>query len=248
MLNLNLFFLFLLIIIPFIIYLFNPIFKGYWGEKKVSFLLSLLNKKQYTIINNVLLKSDDKTAQIDHLVVSNFGIFVIETKNYKGWIFGDENSYYWTQVLFKRKYKLYNPIRQNNGHVKALKHYLRSFPQIKYIPIVVFSSNSTLKVSTDSIVIYTMDILNIIKSFKTPVITEKERQIIIGVLNYLNSNNRVTKNEFKKLQKINNKKIESKINQKICPSCGGNLKTKHGKFGKFIGCDNFPQCKFTSNI
>jgi len=54
-------------------------------------------------------------------VVSNYGIFVIETKNYKGWIIGNEFDDYWTQVIFKRKEKLYNPIKQNYGHIQALK-------------------------------------------------------------------------------------------------------------------------------
>lgn len=79
--------------------------KGIIGEKTVSSILNLLDKSEYKIINDVVLKAGNTTTQIDHLVISNFGIFVIETKNYKGWILGYENSEYWTQVIFKRKEK-----------------------------------------------------------------------------------------------------------------------------------------------
>lgn len=58
-------------------------------------------------------------ALIDHVVISKYGVFVIETKNYRGWIIGNEKSEYWTQVIYKRKERLYNPIKQNYGHIKA---------------------------------------------------------------------------------------------------------------------------------
>ena len=76
--------------------------------------------------------------QIDHVVVSIYGIFVIETKNYSGWIFGDENSQYWAQVIYKTKNRFYNPILQNRGHIKALQGLLQDYSHIRYIPIVVF--------------------------------------------------------------------------------------------------------------
>lgn len=66
------------------------------GEKTTSSILLFLDKSKYKVINNVVLKSGDKTSQIDHIVISDYGIFVIETKNYKGWILGSENSEYWT--------------------------------------------------------------------------------------------------------------------------------------------------------
>lgn len=77
-------------------------------------------RTKYKVLNNITLQTDGRTTQIDHVVVSNLGLFVIETKNYKGWIIGDEYSEYWTQVIYKRKEKLYNHIRQNYGHLMAL--------------------------------------------------------------------------------------------------------------------------------
>jgi restriction system protein len=77
-------------------------FKGLWGEFLVNFLLKkFLPKNQYTLIKNVTLPTEDGTTQIDHIVVSAFGVFVIETKNMKGWIFGNAKQKQWTQKIFK---------------------------------------------------------------------------------------------------------------------------------------------------
>ena len=148
----------LILLISFIIliliwFLFKPKIKGIIGEKTTSSILLFLDKSKYKVINNVVLKSGDKTSQIDHIVISDYGIFVIETKNYKGWILGSENSEYWTQVIYKRKEKLYNPIRQNLSHIKALKDCLYEFPDIDYKSIIVFSSKAAIKVNTSTDVI-----------------------------------------------------------------------------------------------
>lgn len=92
-----------LVLLVAIFSIFKPKIKGFLGEKVVSAILSRLNPQKYTVINDVMLNINGKTSQIDHVVVSNYGIFVIETKNYKGWILGDERSEYWTQVIYKRK-------------------------------------------------------------------------------------------------------------------------------------------------
>src|SRR5688572_22903440 len=106
---------------------------GIIGEKKTSYFLRFLDKSRYKVINGLVLEYDGKTTQIDHLVISDFGLFVIETKNYQGWILGNDNSEYWTQVIFKRKEKFYNPVKQNLGHIRALKKHLPEFPHINYI-------------------------------------------------------------------------------------------------------------------
>lgn len=78
-------------------------------------------------------------------MTSIYGIFVIETKHYEGWIFGKEDQKYWTQVIYKRKEKLYNPIWQNNTHIKSLKNYLNLEDNFSFYSIIAFSNNSTLK-------------------------------------------------------------------------------------------------------
>ena len=93
--------------------------KGEMAELRVHNVLIEL-PEEYHVIDNVIIGSNNYSSQIDHIVVSPYGIFVIETKGYKGWIYGGENAQYWTQNIFGKKYQLYNPILQNQGHVKAL--------------------------------------------------------------------------------------------------------------------------------
>jgi hypothetical protein len=65
----------------------------------------------YHLLNHITLRLEDGTTQIDHVLVSRFGIFVIETKDYKGWIFAGPRDRYWTQVLYRAKFRFQNPLR-----------------------------------------------------------------------------------------------------------------------------------------
>ena len=108
-------------IIVLIIILRSPTAKGKIGESSASYKLNRLGEG-YVVLNNIVISSyGQKTTQIDHIVVSIYGIFVIETKNYKGWIYGSEYKEYWLQTFPKRKYEFYNPIKQNELHVRALR-------------------------------------------------------------------------------------------------------------------------------
>ena len=97
-------------------------FKGVLGETVINIAMWLkLEKDVYHRLNNITLPlANGGSTQIDHVIVSVYGIFVIETKNYKGWIFGNEAQRQWTQVIMGRKYKFQNPLRQNYLHIKTL--------------------------------------------------------------------------------------------------------------------------------
>lgn len=101
---------------------------GLYGEYKVRKAIkkieSTLSGKYNALHNLYIPKQDGSTSQIDHVILSDQGLFVIETKNYSGWIFGDETSKYWTQVIYKRKEKFLNPILQNKGHIKVLRGWI----------------------------------------------------------------------------------------------------------------------------
>jgi hypothetical protein len=153
----------ILIFIMYVYRLYIPKIKGVIGEKSISSILFFLDKSKYIVLNNIVLKKGNNTTQIDHIVISDFGIFVIETKNFKGWIVGNENSEYWTQIIFKWKSKFYNPIKQNYGHIIALRDCLSQYPNINYISIVVFSSNSEIKVNSLSEVINSNKLIATIK-------------------------------------------------------------------------------------
>ena len=80
------------LVIPGTVKVIKPRMKGFIGEKTVALLLATLDKRKYRTINDLIIRADGKSSQIDHVVISNYGIFIIETKNYKGWITGYESS------------------------------------------------------------------------------------------------------------------------------------------------------------
>lgn len=140
----------------------TPKIKGKTGEATIAIILKKLEKEDYIVLNNVMLDVSElagtriNTSQIDHVVVSKYGIFPIETKNYKGWITGNENSDKWTQTIYKTKNQFMNPIKQNYGHVKALEALIKENASrcdltgdIPIYPIVAFSGDANLKVKTE---------------------------------------------------------------------------------------------------
>ena len=91
----------------------SNIFKGWFGEKKTTFNMWLsLDAKIYRRYHDVIIPTANGTTQIDHLLVSPYGLFIVETKNFKGWIFGSENQAKWTKSIYGKKYSFQNPLRQ----------------------------------------------------------------------------------------------------------------------------------------
>ncbi len=212
--------------------------KGRFGEYKVSSILSSLPRNEYRILNNVMLLSSKGTTQIDHIVVSVYGIFVIETKNYKGWITGGERSEQWTKNVYGKKYRFYNPLRQNYGHIKTLQSVL-NVPESAYVSIVAFSPKSTIKVKTTENVVYYSKIKSVIKRYNSPIIAQNQLDILVSEIQNANVDSKEMRKEH--INNINNRFTR----EGICPRCGGVLLERNGKYGKFLGCSNYPKCKFT---
>lgn len=127
-------------------FLKTPWFKGKFGEWLVARMLThRLDPAYYTVLNNVMIPDQaGGTTQIDHLVFSPFGVFVIETKNMKGWIFGDAKNATWTQTIYRSKHKFQNPFRQNYKHIKCLAE-LTSLDERHLIHVVVFIGDCNMK-------------------------------------------------------------------------------------------------------
>lgn len=228
-----------------ILKVFKPRIRGYFGEKSVSFLLSRLDPSKYRVINNIMLQIGNKTTQIDHVVASNYGIFVIETKNYQGWIIGNEYDEYWRQVIYKRKEKLHNPIKQNFGHIQALKQVLSEFPELNFISIVVFTTKADLKVKAKSHVTYTIKLPRTIKKYKEECISDSVKEQIYTKLISLNIDSKENRSVHIQNIKMNLSDQRDSVNENKCPRCGGELVIRRGKYGQFKGCSNYPKCKFT---
>ncbi len=236
--------------------------KGKKGEKIVHKILSKL-PPDYTLLEDVVLFTETGTTQIDHIVISKYGIFAIETKNYRREIYGDDNREYWTQMIvtkvrFRRlfskvytyvtKNKLYNPVKQSIGHVYAIKKKLRDMPYLYIEPIIVFIGNADLShVITNHKVIYGKNLLSTILSYTTVVITETDVQLIVEKLTKHNVKGVIdNKTHVHNIKMAEQRKYES-IQSGLCPRCGGKLILKKGEYGSFYGCSNYPKCKFTCN-
>lgn len=123
--------------------------RGKIAEKMVHHKLMQL-PEEYHVIDDVLFVSNGRSTQIDHIVVSPYAVFVIETKGYKGWIFGGESTEYWTQSIYGHKSTFYSPLLQNDGHVRFLKFMLKDLGNIPFIPIVCFNNEAELKVNVNT--------------------------------------------------------------------------------------------------
>lgn len=236
--------LFLALIIFAIFYRLNyASIKGKRGEWHIASILSSL-PDSYCLLNDFFIQESGFSTQIDHIVISEFGIFVIETKNYSGWIFGTDNAEYWTKNKYGTKYKFYNPIRQNEAHIKALQYILGISPY-KFIPIVVFLKGADLKISTQHIVIHPSQLKSVIYSYNTFLLTTAEKEYIFRQLLSIN----IVDPEIRKthLRTIENNVYRKNVatQQGKCPRCGGNLVFRNGKYGKFWGCSNYPKCTYT---
>lgn len=138
-------FLALILLLIIVSYLKSSHFKGKAGEAIVKLSInSKLDPNIYHLINDVTLPSFDGTTQIDHLIVSIYGIFVIETKNMQGWIFGNKHNKTWTQTIYKRSYTFQNPLHQNYKHIKVLSK-ITGIEENKFHSIIVFIGDSTFK-------------------------------------------------------------------------------------------------------
>ena len=205
--------------------------KGKVGEKVVAGKLDRLPKDQYRVLNNVTI----------------YGIFVIETKNYNGWIYGGEHAEYWTQNIYGNKYQLYNPILQNAGHVRALRRILKDYEPLPILPIVAFSGKADIKVKVEeACVVYWSQIRSVINQFGEKRLTRAQVNEICDAVQaaQLEPGKQAEKQHLKDIRNAREQKYDA-IASGRCPRCGGTLVLRSGKYGQFYGCSNYPHCKYT---
>ena len=119
--------------------------KGSLGEYRLYRELMKLDAEAKVLPNVYVPRKDGTTSEIDVLYIANTGLYVFESKNYGGWIYGTEKRRYWTQTFPNgTKHSFFNPIFQNNGHISALKAYL-NLADMYFHSVIVFGENATIK-------------------------------------------------------------------------------------------------------
>lgn len=214
---------------------------GQFGEFSTEFALTNDNLDgELVVLKNIYVPYRDKTSEIDLLMIHEKGIFVFESKNYSGWIFGNASQLNWTQSLQNgEKHHFYNPIRQNQTHIKALSEYL-NMPISSFTSYIVFSERCSLKSvpeDTDQVIIVRRpDMLKKLRAQLRLSVNLYSPEEILQLVQKLQP--LTNKSETEKQQHIDD------IKEK-CPFCGSELVLRRGQYGQFWGCRTYPKCKFT---
>ena len=203
-----------------------------------------LEPEVYRRIYNVILPARNGTTQIDHVVVSIYGLFVIETKNMDGWIFGSAQQETWTQQFFKRKFKFQNPLRQNYRHTRSLAEFLKLDHDLLH-SVVFFIGDVELKTPMPDNVL-TKGLSNYIRRFTTPVLTTAQVVEIEHQLKTPQARAMVSRSEHLESLEARYESVT------MCPKCGGALIRRLAKRGAmagnaFYGCANYPKCRYAKN-
>lgn len=236
----------------------TPERKGARGERQVhNALTSVLNEKDYRVLSDLILPLAGGTTQLDHLVLSTYGVFVIETKNMSGWIFGDAEQEKWTQVQKGGKKRSFqNPLRQNYAHVKAVQEILGIDKQVLH-NFVVFTGTAEPKTDMPENVAWGLQALGrLIGVRKQHVISDAEVNAYVHKLQNqaLENTRAVRKEHLQNLEKKAAAKVQTPVSKPAnsaggasCPSCGGEMvKRSNRKTGNdFWGCTSFPKCRGT---
>lgn len=218
-------------------------FKGWIGEAAgAAAHWALLDKNVYFSLNNVTLATANGTTQIDHVIVSRYGIFVIEAKNIDGWIFGDANSTQWSVVKPGRKFRMQNPLRQNYRHTKAIVDFLE-LDESRVHSLVMFWGECEFKTVMPANVLcrgYTA----YIKSFTKLLFSDAE---VAAVVESLRSG---ALPKTWATRKAHLASLEARHSSTTtCPKCGKALVLRTARTGpnagnKFYGCSSYPKCRF----
>lgn len=225
----------------------EAIVKGWTGELKTKFIIGLFLDEQYRVFNNVIIRDERGSTQIDHVAVSKYGLFAIETKDKTGWIYGDPKQDQWTQVIYHKKFKFQNPLRQNYRHKKGLSEFLGiGFGKIH--SVVIFWGDCEFKSPMPDNV------------FKGGIFNGNFKDYIHGKTAILLSTdeiNRICSDLVRAKDSAgflsgwhHTKELKNKYSSTTtCPQCGSGLVKRVSNRGSttgksFLGCSNYPRCHY----
>lgn len=246
-------------------YLRTPSGKGMLGEMVVHLSARLLlDRNEYRLVNDVTLPTEDGTTQIDHVIVSPYGVFVIETKNYAGWIFGSPQQKTWTQKFPRSSHKFQNPLHQNYKHVRTLAALLE-LDLAQLHSMVVFVGASTFKTPMPENVTQAGGYIRFIKSKQSVIFTGAQVEQLLARLQgqRLAPSFKTSREHVRHVRDIVAAKQESAAllpapaeppaspHLGNCPKCGKHLVQRTLTTGaragtSFVGCSTFPDCRYLS--
>lgn len=229
----------------------SPWFKGMVGEAIVNRLARRkLDQDTYHLIKNVTLPTEEGSTQIDHIIVSIHGVFVVETKNLRGWIFGGRHHKTWTQRIYRQSYKFQNPLHQNYKHTRVLADLL-GLADHQLHSLIVFVGGCTFKTEMPENVTQGVGYIRFIQCKTVPVLMGHEVQEIIDKIESgrLAASYKTHREHVRRVRQ----RVEAKQGDPTCPHCGGPMaireaKTGPNKGGRFYGCNDFPKCRGTAPI
>ena len=248
--------------------------KGSQGEYLIWDSLQQLPGYKKFLFNCYLPKRNGESTEVDLILIHESGIYVFESKNYSGWIFGTETQQYWTQSLPGRygqahKVKFFNPILQNQAHLKWLGEYLGIDSHFFY-SCIVFGDECTLKdITLTSGRHYVTNRSNLFAAISSHIqlsITKLSPEQIDSLyaklfpLTQVDAEQRAQHiKEVKEIQHKQEVAAQAPVasaqgsQDGICPLCGGRLVLRTATRGanagnKFWGCSNFPKCRYIKTI
>jgi len=234
---------------------FSNFLKGWVGEALgIAAHWLFLDRKIYRPLNNLTLSTKDGTTQIDHVIVSKYGLFVIEAKNIKGWIYGDERSPQWSIVRFRRTFQMQNPLHQNYRHIRAVADSL-GLPDNRLHSMVMFWGACEFKTEMPRNVLckgYTA----YIKSFNKVLFTDQEVVSIVEALRLKAlpktwATHRLHLKSLKSRHANTGTSVGTGTAAGNCPKCASPLTLRTAKSdanagSKFYGCSAYPKCRHTA--
>jgi len=165
------------------------------GEAMLADAIGRDFPRAHLLLNNVTLPTADGTTQIDHILVADTGIFVIESKHYSGWIFGNPQDKQWTQTIYRKKSRFQNPLHQNYGHVKTLQS-LFDLPEDHFHSVVVFTADAEFKTDLGPNVIRLANLIHFLTAERSVVFDERKMAYVVGRIEMKRNRRSVETDEY----------------------------------------------------
>lgn len=226
--------------------------KGRRAERQVARVLRGAGRKSVVLNDLLLPSSGDRTSQVDHVLVSERGIFVIETKSLAGYISGSRHSQYWHQQHADGSItSFYNPLLQNESHIRAVRRVLPAWQAGCFISVIVFTDAREIDVASgyySEWIVTDKDHLLSEIMHHDRILSRDQIREAANALRRANITSASARRQHVSFVKARAQEVTRSISHGVCPRCGAPLRRRSSQAGEFWGCSRFPDCRFTCEI